>query len=107
MGADGPSRVPCDDGAGWVPQPTSSSLTSSDHPESTGRSGGWPPPPPGALALLSGSEVVGGGDAAGDEHKNAGERDDDWLIDDAYTVGAWMCVVGLIIYAYVVVWFLK
>ena len=49
----------------------------------------------------------GGGDAAGDEHKNAGERDDDWLIDDAYTVGAWMCVVGLIIYAYVVVWFLK
>ena len=48
-----------------------------------------------------------GGDAAGDEHKNAGERDDDWLIDDAYTVGAWMCVVGLIIYAYVVVWFLK
>jgi hypothetical protein len=49
----------------------------------------------------------GGGDAAGDEHKNAGERDDDWLIDDAYTVGAWMCVVGLLIYAYVVVWFLK
>ena len=65
VGADGPSRVPCD-AAGWVPQPTSSSLTSSDHPESTGRSGGWPRSPPGALALLSGSEVVGGGDAAGE-----------------------------------------
>jgi drug/metabolite transporter (DMT)-like permease len=35
------------------------------------------------------------------------EREDDWRVEDAYWVGLYCCVAGVIIYAYAVVWHLK
>jgi hypothetical protein len=34
-------------------------------------------------------------------------REDDWTVQDAYWVGLGCCVVGVVIYAYAVVWHLK
>lgn len=47
-----------------------------------------------------------GGDGAG-AGGGDDEEDDDWLVGDAYQVGVWCCVIGVVIYAYAVVWFLK
>lgn len=50
----------------------------------------------------SSGTVEGGGTGEGD-----GDEDGDWLVGDAYQVGWWCCVIGVVIYAYAVAWFLK